>query len=274
MSTIVEVPEPDWSAERSSDTGSEGQVDVTCPNCEAYFAGECDNSATSCEIVLDEYPETTVEAELAVYSPPADEEWVDYSVPDDPHGIFIDSYHHTIDLLTEHGGDGAHLVNRMIFAHQVGSLEAYLGDTLINATIDDSDAIVRLLTTDPDLTKEKFSLAQIASDPEFVKTKARAYLKSIIYHNLSKVRALYVNILKIDLYVLLGEESKEKLFKGIEYRHDCVHRNGHDKSGNRLEVFTKAYVQEIAAIMKSLVEKIEQEVHKPVPAAAGDDFAF
>lgn len=36
---------------------------------------------------------------------PDPDEWVDYSVPDDPFTIFMNSYHHTGDLLADHGSD-------------------------------------------------------------------------------------------------------------------------------------------------------------------------
>jgi hypothetical protein len=54
------------------------------------------------------------------------DEWLDYTVPDNPFTIFMSSYHHTGDLLADHGKDsGGHLLNRMVFSHQVTALEAY-----------------------------------------------------------------------------------------------------------------------------------------------------
>jgi integrase len=40
-----------------------------------------------------------------------------------------------------------------------------------------------------------------------------------------------------------------------------VHRNGRDSQGNRLEVFTKEYVQETADMMKAMVSKVETKVY-------------
>ena len=48
--------------------------------------------------------------------------------------------------------------------------------------------------------------------------------------------------------------------QAIRYRHDCVHRNGKDKDGIKLNVFTKEYVVEIAKVTYHLVEAIEQKV--------------
>lgn len=68
------------------------------------------------------------------HEPPEPDEWLDYDVPANPFTIFMDSFHQTGDLLADHGKeDGRHLINRLMFSHQVTALEAYLGDTLLNA---------------------------------------------------------------------------------------------------------------------------------------------
>jgi hypothetical protein len=118
----------------------------------------------------------------------------------------------------------------------------------------------RLLAAEKDLSSKKFTLAEIAAGKEFVQSEVLSYLRSIVYHNIPKVRALYSIAADIDLFDLLGADN-EKLFKAIEYRHDCVHRNGRDSQGNRLEVFTKEYVQETADMMKALVSKVETKVY-------------
>jgi len=44
----------------------------------------------------------------------------------------------------------------------------------------------------------------------------------------------------------------------VMLRHDCVHRNGFDRDGNELMVFTKAFVQDTADLIKVFVENIER----------------
>jgi len=185
--------------------------------------------------------------------------WVDYDIPENPFTIFMDSYHHTGDLLADYGSDsGVHLVNRMIFSQQVTALEAYLGDTLMKAVLTDKEAINRLLTNDAELSKERVSLAEIAGNPGLVDSKVREYLRSILYHNLAKADFLYGAALGIRILGLLRD--KALLFTAITQRHDCVHRNGFDKDGKQLTVFTKQYVQDAADLIKDFVEKIEGAV--------------
>ena len=190
---------------------------------------------------------------------PESDEWLDYSVPDDPFTIFMDSYSHTGDLLADHGKDhGGFLLNRMVFSHQVTALEAYLGDTLINEVMDDIAAMQRLIEQDEELVKEKFTLVEISKEPTLVERKVREHLRSILYHNLAKVDVLY----NIALGIRILNETKDKasLFKAVTLRHDCVHRNGFDKDGNELQVFTKKFVQDTADLIRDFVESIDRAV--------------
>ncbi|EMS95904.1 hypothetical protein H009_19774 [Agrobacterium tumefaciens str. Cherry 2E-2-2] len=189
------------------------------------------------------------------------DEWADYAVPDDPFTIFMSSYHHTGDLLADHGSDGGtHLLNRMIFSHQITAMEAYLADRLINEIDADAGAFQRLLEQDEDLAKEKFTLVDISKDPALVQNKVREHLRAIQYHNLAKVDVLY-NI-ALGFRILNLAKEKPSLFKAVMLRHDCVHRNGFDKKGKELKVFTKAFVQDTADLIKSFVESIEHAIRE------------
>lgn len=43
----------------------------------------------------------------------------------------------------------------------------------------------------------------------------------------------------------------------MRLRHDCVHRNGFNKDGEKLTNFTKAYVAEIADAFRKVVHRID-----------------
>lgn len=146
----------------------------------------------------------------------------------------------------------------MVFSQQVTALEAYLGDTLISAVMSDAAAMQRLIEQDEKLVKEKFSLVEISKEPTLVERKVREHLRSILYHNLAKVDVLY----NIALGIRILEEAKDSvsLLKAVTLRHDCVHRNGFDKDGNELQVFTKQFVQDTADLIRDFVESIERAI--------------
>jgi hypothetical protein len=190
---------------------------------------------------------------------PEPDDWLDYEAPANPFRVFVDSYHHTGDLLAEHGGvRGDHLVNRMIFSQQITALEAYLGDTLLNEVMGDKAAMQRMIDKDADLAKEKFTLSEVSKEPGLVERKVRAHLREVMYHNLKKVDVLYNIALGVRILDLAAD--KASLFKAVLLRHDCVHRNGFDKEGNEIDVFTKAFVQETADLIKVFVESIQKAV--------------
>ena len=91
-----------------------------------------------------------------------------------------------------------------------------------------------------------------------VERRVREYLRAILYHNLAKVDVLYNIALSIRILNLTS--NKDDLFKAVKLRHDCVHRNGFDKNGNELVVFTKTFVSETANVIRSFVETIENAV--------------
>ena len=147
----------------------------------------------------------------------------------------------------------------MVFSHQVTALEAYLGDTLIKEVLADKAARTRLMTEDRELAKEQFSLAQIAAaTDDLVETRIIEYLRSIQYHNLEKVDFLYRTIFQIPILKLAQDTTG--LLKAVRLRHDCVHRNGFDKDGNELTVFTKQFVQDTADLIKEFVAEIEKQI--------------
>lgn len=256
--TKIAVPEPNWgAAEKMSDLTSEDQTEADCPKCGTTFDAYVYNSASSCDVTLTEYPDTVVHADMAFFShDPAEDMWEDYDVPEDPHSIFVTSQRQLEELLERQGSDaGDAMLNRMVFAQHVSAMEAFLADTLINHVMASEKPLSALLKGNSDLNAEKFTLSEIVGQPDLVKSKVRDYLRSLLYHNLPKIDAVYRHALGVE--VLPKGQDHSELMKAIHLRHDCVHRNGYDTAGNRLTVFTKDYIRGTAAKIRSLVDRVE-----------------
>lgn len=257
----IEVPEPHWMADRASDMTAEDDLDLECRECDEMFAAHVLNNGGDCEITLNDHPDVKVDAETAFYDGPAEEDWEEPEPPDNAFSVFLRSHRETWNMLKENAlpTDGSSLMNRMVFAHQISAMEAFLADTVIIHVTTKPDAMKRLLGEDADLKKEKFSLAEIAADPNLVRKAVLEHLRSLMYHNIARVRVLYQTVLNIDLFKLLSKDELETLMRAVVYRHDCVHRNGHTKDGEKLVVFTPEYVEQIAGITRSLVDGIEKK---------------
>jgi hypothetical protein len=152
----------------------------------------------------------------------------------------------------------------MIFVHRIGALEAYLCDELLKVLAVNKEAFSQLVTKNTDLAQEKVTLAELHAKPDLLESKVRSYLRNMVWHNLAKANVMYKAALGIDLFRLLGEEKKAILLRAVEHRHDCVHRNGTDKDGNRLDVFTKEYVLQVGDVMMGLIHAIGAEFLKRV----------
>ncbi|MFS1946263.1 hypothetical protein BCU64_002915 [Vibrio lentus] len=140
----------------------------------------------------------------------------------------------------------------MLHGHIVAALEGYLSSTFISLTLLSDDNIQKLVESDPEFAKRSFTLKEIFSKRESLKSDIAVYLQDLIFHKVSKVSLMYRSVLSIEF----GDVAW--LYKAVTIRHHCVHRAGYDKDGIKIEL-TK---QDINALMKmciSLVEKIDKE---------------
>ena len=195
---------------------------------------------------------------------PEPDNWLEYEPPNSPYLSFLTASAETIELLNDRGTlYGTSNINRMLFTQQIVALEAYLCDTLVAEVGRDKKAQDRLISQAQGLSDAKFTLEAIRSTPDFAKTKVREYLRDILYHNLEKVDVLYRIALGIRILPLATD--KGSLMRAILRRHDCVHRNGYDKQGNKLDDFTQAYVLATALLVRQFVEAIEAAVTARAP---------
>ncbi|WP_166678965.1 hypothetical protein [Paraburkholderia sp. BL6665CI2N2] len=257
----VRLPEPRWDgATQLSHLSGATDVEPQCNHCYRTFNATAAYSGVDATVALDDFPETRVQAGAAGYLMSFDTDWWAHTeAPANPHQIFLDSYHHVGEILANHGGAvGASLINRMVFVQQFGALEAYLGDTLVKQVMADMKAIGRLVRADRALMTRSFGLADMLDEPDIVRREVKSYLKSLLYHRLDQVSSLYQNVLDINIWP--SRTVRAELFKAVEYRHDCVHRNGYDLEGTKLEIFTKDWVQNVADATKAVANCIEGQL--------------
>lgn len=237
-------------------------VMVCCPKCETAFKARAFFSPTMCSMGFIDHEDTAITASAPMVRG-VDEEidaWL-YDTPADPYANFNASVAEARFLLDQHGGDGASLINRMVFTNYIGAFEAFLADTLINEVLPSDIALKRLIERDEPLRNRRFSLTQIAGEPDLIKKSVRDRLQSEVWHRTKRVGALYKNALEVDIRSLLGAQA-DKLDEAIVLRHDCVHRNGTDRDGNQLTAFTKPYVIEIGVLLSQLAHNIVKAINE------------
>lgn len=256
--------EPVWTGENPA-TPEVQDVMIECPHCGKKLKGHAWATPSASSVEFIDYPDTLVEAMTPTLRG-VEDDWDDYDVPADPYSIFNASMAESRFLLDQHGGDGASLLNRMVFAHYISAIEAFLADTIINAVQEDGEALRQLIQQDSNLRARKFSLAQISASPSLIKDTVRTRLREELWHRLRIANSLYKASFDIDILALLGKNTAI-VEQAIHLRHDCVHRNGRDKDGNALAAFTKDYVIGIGEILSRLAHDIvmalnDRKAHK------------
>lgn len=144
-------------------------------------------------------------------------------------------------------------LNNMLFAQVVTAVEAYLSSSFISTVIHDDALTRRLVETDPELARRQFSLKEIFTRWEDLKFLVARYLKDLIFHDLKKIKPMYLSVLDIDF----GDVSW--LFRAVLIRHNCVHRNGFDKDGNQQEIKDEAIIELVKQCTR-LVSEIEEQL--------------
>lgn len=141
----------------------------------------------------------------------------------------------------------------MLHTHVITALEAYLSSTFIEFSLSNDDFMQKLVETDPEIAKQKFTLKELFTKRESLKDDLQKYLKDLIFHDIAKVKEMYLSVLDIDF----GEV--DWLFKAVNLRHDCVHRAGYDKEGNEVEL-TGVSITELINHSLALVQHIESVI--------------
>ncbi len=152
----------------------------------------------------------------------------------------------------------------MLHGHTVASVESYLASTFIHKVTNSEDLIRKLVETDPVFSKMKFTLKEIFEKQKNLKLTVATYLKDLIFHDLTKVKPMFKDVLDCNF----GDISW--LFDAVKTRHHCVHRAGLDKDGNRVDISVGS-IKKLIEMSTLLVHEVENKVSQtPNP----DDFLF
>lgn len=253
------VPQLNFSAEKSSDMSVDDTAELECLECGVVYTGHVWVHPSGVEFEMEEPEAFTAYGDMPMYGP--DE---DYEPPSNPHSIARESLHQLESMVgTARAGNDPQFVNRLIFSGAVSSLEAYLGDTLINAVRHESDVRDQLLQNNRKLGSLSVSAAELASDPDVLTLRVVGALKKILFHNLELVNALYQDAFGI--WLCPSNSERDILFPAMTKRHDCVHRNGCDKDGNKLTDFTDEYLLQFIAAIDIVISHIEESRNKSLP---------
>jgi hypothetical protein len=240
------VPEPDMLAETHHDSINQDFDDAVCEECDAQFNVILTNGFYGGEGEIEDV-EKILDVEESI--PGEDEDYYDKQLYDATH-TDIEKMLDSSSALPE---DVKPKLFKLLYANAITMMETYLGDTLKREVLKDEAGIRCFVENYKDFQKRQISLSDLYNEREALPKLIRETLKTILYHDLPKIKPIYKAVLNIDL----GDISD--LYRAVLIRHHIVHRNGHDHDGKELEI-KKEDVQQLQDRVKKLIELVDSEL--------------
>lgn len=256
-------PEPDFSAEKNRDSYSYYEDDAFCSDCGKHYAVVIQNSYGGADICV-ENGNISVAHGMPSYDEEDNWEW---GVDVNEHEAKLHASLNAAEELLRKSSDMQHAftIKVMIYGHLVAATEGFLFSVFTNTTLQYEPLIRKLVESDPEFSKIKFTMAQIFKEREQIKDTTAKHLKDLIFHNLAKTREMYLSVLGHNFGDI------KWLHMAIQKRHHCAHRAGYDKDGKPIEVSEKEIndlifnIQEMAKSVMHSVSRISYQFDENSP---------
>jgi hypothetical protein len=242
-------PEPDYFADRNSDSYVESDDYLCCENCGADYELTIMNSFGGADVSANRGT-ANVHCGAPYFDEDDADEWYwkdDVATHRKTLDDHLDAAAKLLALRNDHGTK--FILQVMIYGHLVAAIEGFLSSVFIKTTIDSEELIRRLIETDPKFSEMKFTMSQIFKEREQIKDTVSKHLKEIIFHDLKKIKPMYQTVLGHDF----GDIGW--LFKAVSKRHHCVHRAGYDKDGNPVS-FEDNEIEDLIAKIQALSDGV------------------
>lgn len=167
---------------------------------------------------------------------------------------------------------------RMLFASVVTVLETYLSDRFVSSMRENPKALKKFVETLPRFRDEGFKLNQIFEKWKGLEHRVRTILLGeIVWHRLISIRSMFKDTFDVDFPELTDLAD---LLRGIDIRHDLIHRSGRTKDGVE-HMITPEAIEKLIVNADALVTRIEAQNDKlgtsepkPEEPPSPDDIAF
>lgn len=147
------------------------------------------------------------------------------------------------------------LLNRLLYANVISSLETFLSDTFVNVISRNKNLLRRFIESNADFRYEKIQLSDVFKEYENLEKRVMKYLADMVWHNLLKAMAIYKSTLSIEF-----PKNRGFVLGAINIRHDLVHRNGYTKDGAPIDI-SVAQIQELISEVKVLASNVNEKIN-------------
>ncbi|ELV8771984.1 hypothetical protein QNE60_003318 [Vibrio harveyi] len=156
---------------------------------------------------------------------------------------------HTLNSASEN-----HVLQRMVFASVITTMEAYLSDTMKRHVLN-RDAIKRRFVESHASFSKKMNKSEVFAFLDNLDRTLNEEIDRISFHNIDIVKDLYKRVLLCEF----PEDHLSKLRPLIFMRHDIVHRNGKKTDGNIVSV-SQQDVVELIELVTNVTKAIDLQI--------------
>lgn len=255
------IPLPDFSGDNHSDSCHTEDYEYNCENCDELYQVTLTSSISGGFGDISELEQENL-LNVEEHYPEEENEYYANTLlsMQEEKGNYFTLFNTSMDQIKEALAGIQNLsvpiqevMRRLLYVNVIGSMEAYLSDTFIQEVLSTPEMKRKFTEKFKDFKEEKFSLSDLFKKLDDHDKHIYKVLRDIIYHQLPKVKAMYRDILGIDL------GNIQELMKAVMIRHDIVHRNGKDINGNPKEI-TDADVIDLMDKTKTFIFSIEEQI--------------
>lgn len=187
IDTIVPVPDPDFTAERTRDSVSEEYEEIFCDSCLKEYEAQIISSFSGADCSINN---GNIDVHYGVpYYPMEEDSEVDWLVESNDQLSIFHSQVKSVEKILNTSIDETAKFDLivMLHGHVVAAVESYLSSTFIHLVTNSNQLLRKLVETDTEFSKRKFTLKEIFEEHEKLQRTVATYLKNLIFHNLDEL---------------------------------------------------------------------------------------
>lgn len=260
IEALVYVPDPDFSAEKNSDSTVETVDYTVCEQCDHVHEIIVINTFGGASCYFADGNSNDISCGTPYYTSDEIQE-LQWSISNGGQLEILERQLEIVNNLRQgvkiSGAVLNNSFNTMVYAHIVAAFEGYLSSIFIHTVLNSKELFKKLCITNPDLNKLEYKLTDLVKDDKFVEKEISAYLSKFIFHRVDKIKLMFDSVLD-HKFGDLGWFGK-----AVSIRHDCVHRAGITKEGEIFNISNKQ-INELIANGKAMVDQLQTTIdHLP-----------
>lgn len=260
VENIVDVPDPNFMAEKNKDSTVEVEAEIYCDRCGHEHTIIVSNTFYSATCYFQDESEKYINHGIPYYNRNELQE-LQWIIESNEHREVLHKQLDIVKELKESIKVSSILntsLNTMIYAHIVAAIEGYLSASFIHTVLNSKVLFNKLCFTDPQLKDLKFDIRDLLNKEDLIEKHVSQYLNDVIFHRVDKIKLMFKSVLDHDF----GDIGW--FGKAVSIRHDCVHRAGITKERESINIKDEE-ISELIHNAKNLVENLEVTLSKLKP---------